>query len=54
MQNLFPLPESLWLDWLADEASSAQTGDEFEELWELCELALEDFVSINIWCFYLT
>lgn len=53
MQNLFPLPEDLWLDWLADEASSAQTSDELEELWELCELALEDFVCINIWCFYL-
>ncbi len=53
MRALFPLTQPLWLEWLTDELAAAKHEDDLETLWDLCELATQDYLSIPIWVFYL-
>ncbi|GAM17282.1 hypothetical protein SAMD00019534_004570, partial [Acytostelium subglobosum LB1] len=45
-QQLFPLPDSVWLPWLADESSHSDLSD--DQMKELFELALKDFLCMYI------
>lgn len=50
MQERFPLAQSLWLEWLADEVE----GDaEPPRVTALYELATADYLSIPIWADYI-
>lgn len=49
MQELFPLTEQLWVEWLDDEAPSTPCA----EMIKLFELAVGDYLSIPIWRKYL-
>jgi squamous cell carcinoma antigen recognized by T-cells 3 len=57
MRERFPLPEAAWLEWLQDEISeaagpSARPGAH-EGVKALFELAVQDYLSIEIWVQYL-
>ena len=53
MQTRFPLAEPLWLEWLEDEREGLRSSDDTGEVESLFELAVQDYVSINIWLRYL-
>ena len=53
MQQLFPLTEDIWLEWLSDEHSAARKPAEHTELHRLYKLAVEDYLSLAIWDRYL-
>ncbi|KAK9810066.1 hypothetical protein WJX72_004227 [[Myrmecia] bisecta] len=53
MQQAFPLAEPLWLEWLADEQAEARSAEAKAELEQLFELAVGDYLSVNIWAAYL-
>ena len=50
MQEGFPLPEALWLDWLADEKEG---GAEPSLITALYDLAVADYLSIPLWADYV-
>lgn len=50
MQQLFPLTEDLWLDWLSQEQLSST---EPEDVSRLYKLAVEDYLSVPLWEAYL-
>lgn len=51
MQERFPLGERLWLDWLEDEC--AEKRKDVESVLELFELAVKDYLSVQLWTMYL-
>ncbi|BDA40979.1 Squamous cell carcinoma antigen recognized by T-cells 3 [Coccomyxa sp. Obi] len=51
MQERFPLGEKLWLDWLEDEC--AEKRKDVEAILELFELAVKDYLSVQLWMQYL-
>lgn len=53
MQQLFPLTEEIWLEWLADEQTEIRGTADFQEVQELYELAVQDNLSVAIWEKYL-
>lgn len=53
MHSRFPLAESLWLEWLADEEEAVESPQDAEEVEKLYELAVQDYLSIAIWAKYL-
>ena len=54
MSEIFPLTEQLWLDWLRDE-QKLLTSDpkKKQELVELFERAVNDYLSVMIWIEYV-
>jgi len=53
MKNIFPLSESLWLEWINDEKRVACTQEEKKNILNLYESSFKDYYSINIWKEYL-
>jgi len=53
MKNIYPLSETLWLEWINDEKRVACTPEEKKEILKLYESAVEDYYSITIWKEYL-
>lgn len=51
MQERFPLGERLWLDWLEDEC--AEKRKDVDAILELFELAVRDYLSVQLWTIYL-
>ncbi|EFA84676.1 hypothetical protein PPL_01667 [Heterostelium album PN500] len=49
-QSVFPLPESVWLPWLEDEKN--QNDLDYQQMIDLFELAIKDFLSVRIWIKY--
>ena len=49
MQQLFPLTEEIWLDWLADEENRARETSDPEDIQRLYELAADDYLSVPLW-----
>ncbi|CAD7704932.1 unnamed protein product [Ostreobium quekettii] len=49
MQKLFPLTEALWVEWLADEIEEANSMQDAESITKLFELAVEDYLSVDMW-----
>ena len=52
MQQLYPLTEELWLEWLNDEtiAKSATAVADTEQLFQL---AVQDYLSVAVWKAYI-
>ncbi|KAL0105947.1 hypothetical protein PUN28_015987 [Cardiocondyla obscurior] len=53
MSNIFPLSPELWLVWLNDEIKLATTNEQKAEVIELCERAVKDYMSVELWLVYL-
>ncbi|GCC23990.1 hypothetical protein chiPu_0002388 [Chiloscyllium punctatum] len=52
MSELFPLTEELWLDWLKDEILMAEGTADRENVYELFEKAIKDYICPEIWLEY--
>ena len=53
MQQLFPLTEEIWLEWLSDEQSAVRGTADCQEVQKLYEQAVQDYLSVGIWQNYL-
>ncbi|EZA54025.1 hypothetical protein DMN91_000267 [Ooceraea biroi] len=53
MSNAYPLSPELWLSWIRDEIELALTDEDKVEITQLCERAVEDYVSVEVWLEYL-
>ncbi|OUM62533.1 hypothetical protein PIROE2DRAFT_11168 [Piromyces sp. E2] len=53
MKNIYPLSETLWLEWINDEKRVACTSEEKKEILNLYESSTKDYYSINTWKEYL-
>ena len=51
MQERFPLSEGLWLEWLQDECAEKRVDEALIK--ELYELAVKDYLSIQLWTNYV-
>ncbi|RPB13337.1 hypothetical protein P167DRAFT_486416 [Morchella conica CCBAS932] len=53
MLERFPLKESMWLEWIADESSIARSAEEVMVVMELCARAVEEEnASVALWRTY--
>ncbi|XP_060048957.1 squamous cell carcinoma antigen recognized by T-cells 3 isoform X2 [Erinaceus europaeus] len=52
MSEIFPLTEELWLEWLHDEINMALDGVDREQVYELFERAVKDYICPDIWLEY--
>ena len=50
--NIFPLTPSLWLEWIHDEKSLAESEEEKNAIYELFDTAVNDYVSVDLWLEY--
>ncbi|KAJ9090555.1 Squamous cell carcinoma antigen recognized by T-cells 3 [Entomophthora muscae] len=53
MKAVFPLDQTLWLDWLNDEIQLASSLEEHKKTIALFDVAVEDYLAIPIWESYL-
>ncbi|XP_012282732.1 squamous cell carcinoma antigen recognized by T-cells 3 [Orussus abietinus] len=53
MSSKYPLSPDLWLSWLQDEIKLATTPEQKAAVVQLCERAVKDYLSIDIWLEYL-
>ncbi|XP_012257454.2 squamous cell carcinoma antigen recognized by T-cells 3 [Athalia rosae] len=53
MSLKYPLNSELWLPWLRDEINLVKTQTEREEVTKLCEQAVKDYLSVEVWLEYL-
>ncbi|XP_063980205.1 squamous cell carcinoma antigen recognized by T-cells 3-like [Diachasmimorpha longicaudata] len=53
MTDRYPLSPELWLSWIRDEMKLAVSEEERRAVEELCERAVKDYLSIEIWLEYL-
>ncbi|GAB4820618.1 hypothetical protein N2152v2_007664 [Parachlorella kessleri] len=53
MAALFPLSESLWLDWVGDELEGLAGEEDIPRIARLLEASVGDYLSINLWLQYL-
>uniref|UniRef100_A0A8C8A457 Spliceosome associated factor 3, U4/U6 recycling protein n=1 Tax=Oryzias sinensis TaxID=183150 RepID=A0A8C8A457_9TELE len=52
MSELFPLTEEIWLDWLKDEIRLTEEESNREQVYELFERAIKDYICPEIWLEY--
>lgn len=53
MQQIFPLTEGIWLEWLTDEQQHIKRPEDSSEVQRLYDLAVNDYLSLRIWEEYL-
>lgn len=53
MSLKFPLSPELWLSWMRDEIKLATTPEQKAEVVKLCERAVKDYLSVEVWLEYL-
>lgn len=53
MSLKYPLSPEIWLSWIRDEIKLAMTAEEKAEVVKLCERAVKDYLSVDIWLEYL-
>ncbi|XP_043684557.1 squamous cell carcinoma antigen recognized by T-cells 3-like [Vespula pensylvanica] len=53
MSVKYPLSPELWLSWIRDEIKLAVSAEEKAEVVKLCERAVKDYLSVDIWLEYL-
>ncbi|XP_014473485.1 PREDICTED: squamous cell carcinoma antigen recognized by T-cells 3-like [Dinoponera quadriceps] len=53
MSTVYPLSPELWLSWIQDEISCATTAEQKENIVKLCERAVKDYLSVEVWLEYL-
>ncbi|KAI8357893.1 hypothetical protein EDC96DRAFT_244640 [Choanephora cucurbitarum] len=49
MHAIYPMSEALWLEWIQDAKKESDTAEGKKKLFQLYDLAQEDYVSIAIW-----
>ncbi|KAK6637729.1 hypothetical protein RUM44_008151 [Polyplax serrata] len=52
MSKRFPLTTDLWTDWLQDEINLATSTREKEQIIDLFETAVKDYLSVELWLQY--
>ncbi|KZC14699.1 PREDICTED: squamous cell carcinoma antigen recognized by T-cells 3-like [Dufourea novaeangliae] len=53
MSSKYPLSPELWSSWMRDEIKLATTPEEKAEVVNLCERAVKDYLSVEVWLEYL-
>ncbi|XP_043267085.1 squamous cell carcinoma antigen recognized by T-cells 3-like isoform X2 [Venturia canescens] len=53
MSSKYPLSPDIWLSWLRDEIKLAMTLEQRDSVTMLCERAIKDYLSVDIWLEYL-
>nr|XP_033338957.1 squamous cell carcinoma antigen recognized by T-cells 3-like [Megalopta genalis] len=53
MSSKYPLSPDLWLSWMRDEIKLATTPEQRAEVVKLCERAVKDYLSVEVWLEYL-
>ncbi|KAG0166044.1 Splicing factor [Apophysomyces sp. BC1034] len=53
MHEVYPLPESMWIDWINDTLKEADTEEGEQKLRQLYDKADNDYLSIDIWKSYV-
>ncbi|XP_076281936.1 spliceosome associated factor 3, U4/U6 recycling protein [Lasioglossum baleicum] len=53
MSSKYPLSPDLWLSWMRDEIKLATTSEQKAEVIKLCERAVKDYLSVEVWLEYL-
>ena len=53
MSSKYPLSPELWLSWMRDEIKLATTSEQKAEVVKLCERAVKDYLSVEVWLEYL-
>ncbi|XP_029163172.1 LOW QUALITY PROTEIN: squamous cell carcinoma antigen recognized by T-cells 3-like [Nylanderia fulva] len=53
MSNMYPLSPDLWLSCIRDEIKLAVTPEQKAEVVKLCERAVKDYSSVDVWLEYL-
>ncbi|KAM0734267.1 Squamous cell carcinoma antigen recognized by T-cells 3 [Formica fusca] len=53
MSNMYPLSPELWLSCIRDEIKLAVTPEQKAEIVKLCERAVKDYTSVEVWLEYL-
>ncbi|XP_020299615.1 squamous cell carcinoma antigen recognized by T-cells 3-like [Pseudomyrmex gracilis] len=53
MSNVYPLSPELWLSWIRDEIMLATTTEQKVEVTQLCDRAVKDYMSVEVWLEYL-
>nr|XP_003704670.1 PREDICTED: squamous cell carcinoma antigen recognized by T-cells 3-like [Megachile rotundata] len=53
MSTKYPLSPELWLSWMRDEIKLATTPEQKAEVVKLCERAVKDYLSVEVWLEYL-
>lgn len=48
MQGLFPLDESMWLDWVNDSMASMADSGDVDYIKQLFQLAAQDYLSVTL------
>ncbi|XP_037092097.1 squamous cell carcinoma antigen recognized by T-cells 3-like [Pollicipes pollicipes] len=52
MNKYFPLSPDLWLSWIKDEEKSMETDEDRERLLALCDRAVREYSSVDLWLEY--
>lgn len=50
MHELFPMSESMWLEWIHDEMERANEKEDLDKIEELFEKSHHDYLSVELWC----
>lgn len=53
MHALFPFNETQWMDWINDEMDGISSNDDVEQIKQMFQLAMDDYVSVSLWESYL-
>ncbi|XP_011296923.1 squamous cell carcinoma antigen recognized by T-cells 3 [Fopius arisanus] len=53
MSSKYPLSPDMWLPWIKDEIKLAVSDDERNAVEKLCERAVKDYLSVDVWLEYL-
>ncbi|OAD52710.1 Squamous cell carcinoma antigen recognized by T-cells 3 [Eufriesea mexicana] len=53
MNTKYPLSPELWLSWMRDEIKLATTPEQKAEVIKLCDRAVKDYLSVEVWLEYL-
>ncbi|XP_076633777.1 spliceosome associated factor 3, U4/U6 recycling protein [Colletes latitarsis] len=53
MSSKYPLSPELWLSWIRNEIKLAITPEQRAEIVKLCERAVKDYLSVEVWLEYL-
>lgn len=52
MHEQYPLTEPLWLEWLQDEVA-LQESSKAQDVSNLFQTAVKDYLSVHIWAAYI-
>eukprot|EP00775_Hariotina_reticulata_P001716 gene1716-2059_t len=53
MHALFPFNETQWMDWINDEMDGISSNQDVEQIKQMFQLAMDDYVSVSLWESYL-